>query len=194
LSLRSVCLNILRSRLSWLLMRGLAIDQQKESSLAAPAAGTEFVFEIGIKLVERQLDRIDRLDAKVGTLWGLLGATIIWLLKASAGGELPALPRGLYWTFTIGVLFFTSGFILALLALVPRQYSFPVNYREMVNQGEKEANAIRYNFVSGILEAYEGNLELIKSKARLLQAALWLSAGGILLAGFALAAMTKLKQ
>jgi hypothetical protein len=36
----------------------------------SPPANIAFIAELGVRLVERQLDTIDKLDSKAGVLWG----------------------------------------------------------------------------------------------------------------------------
>ncbi|HEV8672866.1 MAG TPA: hypothetical protein VGX21_02365 [Methylomirabilota bacterium] len=53
------------------------------------------MFDMAVRLVEKQLETADRLDAKIGVLWGFLGAGLIWLLGSVAKGDLrlrPAAP------------------------------------------------------------------------------------------------------
>src|SRR5262245_54572789 len=38
----------------------------------------EVVFDMGGQLVEKQLEWIDRLDTKLGTLWALITAALVW--------------------------------------------------------------------------------------------------------------------
>lgn len=145
--------------------------------------GTDFLFDIGVELVEKQMERIDRLDSKVGTLWGFLGAVIIWVLGAVAPEKLPTMHGASLCVFTAGLALFVGGFLLALVAILPQPYSFPVNYREMVDRGERDATAIKYEFVEGVLRAYSENFSVINRKARLLQGALCFSAAGVVVAG-----------
>ena len=135
-----------------------------------PPQGINFVFEMGVKLVEKQLETIDKLDAKIGVLWGLLSAVIIWTLTGVAASQIQfpdaAFPRNLpLYVFSFGILVFVIGFGFAFAALLPKQYYLPVNYRAMVESVELEESVIKFRFTEGVLQAYLRNGMMISRKS-----------------------------
>src|SRR5437764_1293286 len=75
-------------------------------------SGIGFLFELGIRIVERQHDRADRLDAKAGSLWALIGAVIVWALGAIASGSLVILAGVPLPLFYIGICILVIGFVV----------------------------------------------------------------------------------
>jgi len=155
---------------------------------ATVPAGTDLAFDMGISLVERQFDRMDRLDAKTGTLSALLGAVIVWSLGAVASGQLSFLKGRMMGAFWIGLLLLGCGFVSAVLAVLPRQIKFPVNYEEVVNRRDEAPGMIKYQFLEGILRAYKANRDVVESKGSWLTIAVCFSAAGVLVVAGGLAA------
>src|SRR4030095_5898016 len=125
--------------------------------------GLEFAWAVAMREVDRQFEAVDKLDAKIGVLWGLISAAIIWLLKDVGGGSTTPIniemllnvslaTRGQLIAlgfFGAGMIGFGIAFSFALAALYPRTVFIPVQLRSLVEGAERTANEIRYRYLEG---------------------------------------------
>lgn len=181
------------------------MEQHQDQS--SPAA-IDFVFDTGVRLVEKQMEALDRLDAKVAVLWGLLGASIVWLLGALVGervpwaggrvlrigGYLQIPPTAWFYLFHVGILLLILSFLCALVAMYPRRYYVPTNYAEMVSLANHSPQHVKLLTVDTVVQAYKVNGELMEAKTSRVKWALWFGSSGLLLVAVSLWCLRMLRD
>ena len=157
--------------------------------------------------MEKQLETIDRLDAKIGVLWSLLGAAVIWLLGVLARDQGPRPTNesitlwsihinGAVWfyVFNLGLFLLVLSFLFALTAIFPRTYWTPANYSDMVGKAGLREEQLKARVLETVVKAYNRNGELILSKSRRLKAALLSASAGVVVVAICLSLLKLLNR
>jgi hypothetical protein len=171
------------------------------SSAHEQKTGEGFVFDTGIKLVERQLEWIDRLDTKLGTLWALISGALVWSAgfagsSAHFGGLVHLESRSSVLAnrpflvlFAIAEMVLLAAFVYAVIALFPRRSSMPVHFESFLALANRAEDTIKAASLDTLRQAHCSNAEVINTKGRLLKSALVLASGAVILIVFALASL-----
>lgn len=141
-----------------------------------PLHGIDFVFEMGMRKIEEQVNAIEALDQKVGILLGFLGAILTGLL----GVIFTATPQSTEVIGRLGKALLLVGVILigvaiyfAFKAFLMAPYSGLPKFSNLFQWANEETKQTKNVFLYTLLAATKQNIETLASKQKYSRRAGW---------------------
>jgi len=145
-------------------------------------AGATFAYATAIRTLDEQLSRIEALDTKAGVLIAADG--LILALIAGGDGRLARVPAMLLVGIVASV---TASLIAALLSFTTRRYETAPNPDAAIHLMAADPTWLEWRFLGNMQGAIQENRRKLRTKTRLLSAALTaLLLGSTLLGGYSL--------
>jgi hypothetical protein len=145
-------------------------------------AGAGFAYRVAVRALDEQLQRIEALDTKAGVLIAADG-----LVLGLLSGERSSLILSPAWVSFPVLAAVASSLILALFAFATRNYDAAPNPDAAIRLMTAEPAWLEWRFLGNLRNAIIANRSKLKTKARLLSAALVaLIAGATVFGGYLL--------
>lgn len=142
---------------------GATPNQQSES----PPLGIDFVFEIGMRNVEKQIEEIDALDLKISVLFGFLGTVLVALFAVVLSAEPnPSAPPSQFASvcLLLGVVFTGIAIFNAFLAFRERPLFRNPRFENLFRSANDNPENIKYQLLDTLRTALEANAREIDRK------------------------------
>lgn len=147
--------------------------------------GASFAFEIAVRSLDEQLERINALDTKAGVLIAADGV-IVSLLAADRS----VLTRAPAWIGVLVLATVGTSLILSLLAFTTRRFESAPRPEAVVRLMSADPDWLRWRFLDNMQGALSNNRGRLRTKTRLLSASLTsLIGGATLLGGYLIASL-----
>lgn len=167
---------------------------EREQPQATDLKGIHFVFEMGLRKVDEQMQIIKDIDSKMGILIGFI-ATFVALLVGFLLGSEPTKIGSIHSGLT--PFFFYPFLLLLLLALIRcfqafrvRDYFAAFHFPPMVKWANEEPALIKRAFIGGVLEAIQRNFAEIGRKRKYASQGTWLILFAVVLLFLVLVSLT----
>lgn len=152
--------------------------EQREQLQPTDLKGIHFVFEMGLRKVDEQMEIIKDIESKMGILIGFIATFVALLVGFLLGGE-PATTKTIHSGIT--PFFFYPFLLLLLLALIRcfqafkiRDYFAAYHLPPMVEWANEEPALIKNAFIGGVLQAVQRNFGEIGRKRKYASQGTWL--------------------